>query len=156
MINFIRTSKKGYIAGLFLTAIAGISAGCAARAETSKSTPPPPKKEVSAAAPTPDDVRALRDPYSEMPTDGDMEYSTPAPGKSTTNLTKTVSGKIKIGMTLAEVEEIMNEKGMLVSTMEVNGRKTQIYKWSNDNFSSYIDVTVENGKIVGKTEKGLK
>jgi hypothetical protein len=40
--------------------------------------------------------------------------------------------------------------------MDVNGRKTQIYKWSNDNFTSYIDVTIENGKVAEKKDKGLK
>jgi hypothetical protein len=97
-----------------------------------------------------------QDPYSERQFDGDMEYSTPAPPKTSVKLTKAAFEKIKVGMTLAEVEKMLGDEGMLVSTMDVNGRKTQTYKWSNDNFTSYIDVVIENGKVAEKKDKGLK
>jgi hypothetical protein len=156
MKNFIRAYKKGYILGLLLLAIAGISAGCTTNAETTRPTEPPvPKREVAATTQTPS-YNMNHDPYSERQFDGDFEYSTPAPQKTSVNLTKATFNKIRSGMALAEVEKMMGEKGMLVSTMDVNGRKTQTYKWSNDNFSSYIDVTVENGKVAEKKDKGLK
>lgn len=155
MINFIRTSKKGYILGLLLT-LAGISAGCATRAETVRQTEPPvPPRETAVATQTPG-TRMNQDPYYERQFDGDMEYSTPAEQKTSENLNKATFTRIKPGMSLAEVEKMMGEKGMLVSTMDVNGRKTQTYKWSNDNFSTYIDVVIENGKVAEKKEKGLK
>jgi len=156
MINLIRAGKKGHILGLILLAIAGISAGCTTSAETIRKTEPPTqKRETTATAQTP--VYPInQDPYSERQFDGDMEYSTPAPQKSSANLNKSSFEKIKVGMTLGEVEKMLGDEGMLVSTMDVNGRKTQIYKWSNDNFTSYIDVTIENGKVVEKKNKGLK
>ena len=156
MINFIRTSKTGHILGLVLLAIAGISAGCTTRAETvKKGEPPVAKKETVATTQTPS-YRMEEDPYFDRQFDGDMDYSLPAPKKTTANLSKATFEKIKVGMTLGEVEKILGEEGMLVSTMDVNGRKTQIYKWSNDDFSSYIDVTIENTKVVEKKNKGLK
>ena len=156
MINFIRTSKTGHILGLLLLTVAGISAGCSAKAETVKQAEPPvQKKDVAAAAQTPE-IRMTRNPYSEMPQDGDLEYSTPAPQKSSATLTKAVFDKIKVGMSLAEVEKMVGEKGMLVSSMDVNGKKTQTYKWSNDNFTTYIDVIIENNKIIEKKDKGLR
>jgi hypothetical protein len=156
MINFIGIHKKGHIVGLILLTIAGISAGCTTRAETTRQTEPStPKRETPATTQTPS-YRANQDPYSERQFDGDMEYSTPAPKKSSANLTKAAFEKIKVGMTLAEVEKMLGEVGMLVSTMDVNGRKTQIYKWSSDNFTSYIDVTIESGKVVEKKDKGLR
>jgi len=156
MNNFIRTSKKGYIFGILILTFAGILAGCTTKAETVRQpAPATPQREVSATTQTPG-YRTSQDPYSERQFDGDFEYSTPAPPKTSANLTKAMFDKIKVGMALEAVEKMMDEKGMLVSTMDVNGRKTQIYKWSNDNFSSYIDVTVENGKVVEKKDKGLK
>jgi hypothetical protein len=136
-------------------------AGCAAQAETRTETAPVAQKyevtqrQTAAAAQTPE-MRLNRNPYAEMPQDGDLEYSMPAPNSSSPLLNKTVFDKIKPGMTLEAVEKLLDEKGMLVSTMDVNGRKTQIYKWSNDDFSRYIDVTIEKGKVVEKKDKGLK
>lgn len=154
--NFIRTSTKGHILGLILLAIAGISAGCTTRAETlKKSESAAPKKETATATQTPS-YRMEEDPYFDRQFDGDMEYSKPAPKKTSANLSKATFEKIKAGMTLGEVEKLLGEEGMLVSTMDTGGRKTQVYKWSNDNFSSYIDVTIENTKVVEKKNKGLK
>jgi hypothetical protein len=157
MISFIRTSKKGIVLELILLAVAGISAGCTTKAKTVKKTELPiQQKQTTAPTQTPG-YKIDEDPYYERDFYGDREYSTPSPQKSTpANLTKPSFNKIKTGMTLEEVEKLMGEKGMLVSTMDVNGRKTQIYKWGNDNFTSYIDVTIEGGKVVEKKDKGLK
>jgi hypothetical protein len=154
MINFIRANK--HILGLILLTLAAISAGCTTKAETTRKTEPTePKREVVETTQTPG-YRMNQDPYYDRDFDSDMEYSTPTPTKSSATLTKASFGKIKVGMTLEEVEKLLDEKGMLVSTMDVNGRKTQIYKWSSDNFKSYIDVTIESGKVVEKKDKGLK
>ena len=155
IINIIKAGRSGHILGLILLAIAGFSAGCATKAETTRQTENnPPKREAAATTQTPS-YRLDQDPYSERQFDADMEYSTPPP-KPAVKLTKAAFEKIKIGMTLGEVEKMLGDEGMLVSTMDVNGRKTQIYKWSSDNFTSYIDVTMENGKVIEKKDKGLK
>ncbi|HEY8560827.1 MAG TPA: hypothetical protein VIL74_10670 [Pyrinomonadaceae bacterium] len=151
IIDFIGADKKIRILGLILLAIAAVSAGCATRAETAR--PTAPEKETAATTETPG-FRYNRDPYSDREFDGDFEYSTPP--KPAVILTKASFAKIQTGMTLAEVEKTLGGEGLLVSMMNVNGRKTQIYKWSNHNFTSYIDVTIENGKVVEKKDKGLK
>ena len=156
MINFIRTSNKGYILGLILLGIAGISAGCTTRAETvTRSEPSALQKETTSTTQT-RGYQTEHDPYYDRQFDGEFDYSPPTPKPSAANLSKTYFEKIKIGMTLGEVEKLLGDEGMLVSTMDVNGRKTQIYKWSSDNFTSYIDVTIENTKVVEKKSKGLK
>ena len=156
MNNFIRTGKTGYILGLLLLALAGFSAGCSTKAETvRRTTPEAPPREVAATTQTPSN-RMMQDPYADRQFDGDFEYPTPTAPKTSANLNKASFDKIKTGMTLDAVEKLMGEKGMLVSTMDVNGRKTQTYKWSNDNFSTYIDVVIENGKVAEKKDKGLK
>lgn len=148
MIDFISAKTKRNILGLLILAIAGFSAGCGTKAEM-----PKPKSETAAQT---NPERVELDPFYEMRPEGDMEYSTPAPKKTLTNLTKATFEKIKIGMTLVEVEIVMGEKGMLVSTKDADGKKMQIFKWSSGNFTSYIDVTIEDGKVTGKKEKGLK
>lgn len=155
MINFIRASKKGYFIGLILSTLAAISAGCVMKAETIKKPEPPAPKREAATTQTPG-YRMNRDPYEERDFEGDMDYPAPAPTVVSRKITKADFYKIKTGMTLEEVENFLGDKGMLVSTMDVNGRKTRIYKWSSDNFTSYLDVTIENGKVVEKKEKGLK
>ncbi|MEP6902532.1 MAG: hypothetical protein ABJA66_12325 [Actinomycetota bacterium] len=100
--------------------------------------------------------RMYSNPYAEMPYDGDMEYSAPLPKLTSPAISKAVFQKIKVGMTLMEFEKLTGETGMLVSSMDVNGRQKQVYKWSNNDFSRYIYITVEKGKVIEKKDKGLK
>ena len=155
MINFIKANKTGYLGGIFLTAIALISAGCAANGETVKKNEPPAQKKEAEPIGKPSEVKPER---IEMTSNKENETDSPksAPQKTSERLTKANFDKIKIGDSLEDVEKMMGDKGLLVSTMDVNGRKMQIYKWANDNFSSYIDVTIENGKVIEKKDKALK
>jgi hypothetical protein len=162
MKNLIGKSKKVNILGLILLAVAGISAGCSTTARSSETSKPTIAKNDSTPAPTPV-VKAASVTEAERRFDGDfegdMEYSTPKPAAKTSRaatINKAAFEKISVGMTLAEVEKIIGEEGLLVGTNIINGRKTQIYKWSSDNFSSYIDVTIENGKVAEKKDKNLK
>lgn len=160
MINLINKSKKGHILGLILLAAAGISAGCSTKAESRQTTEPTIAKK-EAAAPTPAlKTTPTADPERRFDGDfeDDMEYSTPKPAakKSAVNISKATFEKIKTGMTLEEVEKLVGDEGMLVGTNIINGRTKKIYKWSNDNFSSYIDVTIENEKVIEKQDKNLK
>jgi hypothetical protein len=64
--------------------------------------------------------------------------------------------KITNGMSYQQVVKALGgDKGMLVSTMNLNGRETQTYKWSNADYSKYIDVIFEKEKVVEKKQKGL-
>lgn len=165
MKNLINTNKKRHIIGLILLTAAGISAGCSTRAESRPATEPTiAKKETTTASSATPVVKSSTLPDAERRFDGDfegdMEYSTPKPAekKSATpvNISKATYDKINVGMTLEEVEKLVGDEGLLVGTNIINGRKTQIYKWSNDNFTSYIDVTIENGKVAEKKDKNLK
>ena len=161
MTNFINFDKKGHILGLILLLAAGISAGCSARAESRPVAEPAiAKKEAAATTPA---AKTSTMPAPERRFDGDfegeMEYSTPAPVKksaSAVKINKATFDKIKPGMTLEEVEKLVGDKGLLVGTNIINGRTKKIYKWSNDNFSTYIDVTIENGKVIEKDDKNLR
>lgn len=163
MQKIINIGKNGRLLGLLLLAAAGISAGCSTRVESRQASEPAiAKKEAVTATPTPA-IKTSTMPETDRRFDGDfeddMEYSTPSTSKRTAaavNLNKATFEKIRIGMTLEEVEKLVGEKGMLVGTNVVNGSTKKIYKFANDNFSSYIDVTLENGKVAEKRDKNLK
>jgi len=161
MKNLISNNKNGLILGLILLAAAGIFAGCSTKAESRQTNEPTIAKREATPAPTPVKASPTLDPERRFDGDfeGDMEYSTPKPAaknSAAVNINKATFEKINVGMTLEEVEKLVGDKGMLVGTNLINGRKTQIYKWSNDNFTSYIDVTIENGKVAEKKDKNLK
>lgn len=95
-----------------------------------------------------------KDPVSENPSDvksSDIKNS----GNLADKLTKANFDKINEGMSYDEVTKIFSDKGMQTSTMKVNERETVIFKWSNDDFSRYIDVEFEKEKVVSKKQKGL-
>ena len=169
MKNFIKTNTQAHLIGLiFLGLAAVISAGCSTRAETvkpatanapvaQKEAPTPAPTTTAAPTQTPGASRISEDSFSEPGHElGPGYYPSREQKKSSVSITKASFEKLENGMTLAQVEKLLGDEGMLVSMMDVNGRKTQIYKWSTDDFSSYIDVTIENGKLVDKKEKGLK
>jgi hypothetical protein len=118
-------------------------------AETNQTT------EVSKNVPRPTD-----DDLREMDYWHEMYYDRHEDARGDKDESKAVSKadfeKIKNGMTYNEVVKALGDEGMRVSTMKVNGRETEIYKWSNRDFSKYIDVTFEKEKVVEKSQKGLK
>lgn len=133
--------------------------GCTAekdiRAETNRKAAP---------SPTPAKTREI----TELPTErtlNDLPYEEEEPKTVRTErppakvsggkITKANYDKIETGMTLPEVEKILGGEGLKVGTNIVNGRTTEIYKWTEDDFKSYIDIIIEKEKVVEKREKGL-
>jgi hypothetical protein len=157
-----QNSQRNTTAILIFSIIAAVTAGCGARAETGNtadatksavastpaSTPAavsPATPEMKTTVPSPESPDAEKQPAAK-------EQTQPA----NSAVTKAGFEKIEEGMPLAEVQELLGDEGMKVSTMVINGRESEIYKWSDDNFSSYIDVTFEKGRVVDKKEKGMK
>lgn len=67
--------------------------------------------------------------------------------------------KIQIGMTYPEVKEIINEDGVLISSVDLslgNEFSTQLYMWyGNDNISN-ANIMFQGGKVISKTQLLLK
>ena len=70
-------------------------------------------------------------------------------------VTKANFDRIEIGMSYKEVVKIFGDEGMQTSTMLVNNRETTIFKWTLPDFSRYIDLHFENGKVIEKKQKNL-
>lgn len=62
---------------------------------------------------------------------------------------------IQLGMTLAQVEHTMGAQGHLVSQTDMAGYTSAIYSWDGDTVPSSVLVTIENGRVTGKSQFGL-
>lgn len=91
--------------------------------------------------------------------------SSPSTSDSPTTSTKTTSGKadltldkynkIKTGMTLKEVQDIIGASGEEMSSSEYGKYKTVSMKWEGDNYK-YIYGVFQNDKLLSKTQANLK
>lgn len=64
--------------------------------------------------------------------------------------------QIKNGMELIEVEKIILGDVKKTNSVEKDGVLKETYRWENKDGSKYIEVMVEDDKVVGKNQKGLK
>lgn len=97
----------------------------------------------------------------------DSSTPTPADSPSTSNTTSSPTtttkagltlekyNKIKTGMTLKEVQDILGSAGEETSSSEIGKYKSVVYKWSGDNYS-FIIATFSNDKLSYKSQGGLK
>jgi hypothetical protein len=132
--------------------LAAIYCGCASTAEPPAQTNANRAENRTVAVKSPEPSRT---PVEAVPPVSGPDAETAPNSVAGGSLSRANYEKIKEGMTLGEVEKILGGEGLKVSTMTVNGRETEIYKWTNDNFKSYIDVVFEKNKVVEKKEKGI-
>ena len=151
-ITFMKNITLGLVllwAAFGLSACSGASPS-SANSGNGANTAATPAAKPSVAAEKP---KEIVEPEEKM-----VEPSRPVgtDSKSASAITKANYEKIREGMTLAEVEKILGDEGLKVGTNTINGRTTEIYKWTDDNFTSYIDVIFEKDNVVEKREKNLK
>ena len=72
-----------------------------------------------------------------------------------TVLTMSKFNKIKTGMSYDDLVKILGTEGDQVSSSEAGGYTTVTYKWAGDNFT-YVIITVQNGKVMFKSQANLK
>ena len=144
---------------LILFISAGIFFGCSGKTETAVESNRKENSNQAANAnltsyfppPTPENVKTPMNAAENPKTNESGGGSS----RSTSAISKANFEKIKEGMTLQEVEKILGGEGLNVATKIVNGRQTETFKWTSDNFTTYIDVVFEKNKMVEKKEKGL-
>ena len=66
--------------------------------------------------------------------------------------------KIKTGMTYAEVVEIFGKEGELISEVDIgmDEYSTAIYSWYDDTGIANCNVTIQGGKVISKSQIGLR
>jgi Domain of Unknown Function with PDB structure (DUF3862) len=64
--------------------------------------------------------------------------------------------RLKTGMTYAQVVQILGKDGEELSSSEVGGIKTIMYKWDGDGFGANMNSMFQNNKLMSKSQFGLK
>ncbi len=66
--------------------------------------------------------------------------------------------KIEIGMSYADVKEIFEFDGELITSSGENGTEDYfaIYSWYGDNYASYATITFTGGRVSDKSQIGLE
>jgi Beta-lactamase inhibitor (BLIP) len=107
------------------------------------------------------DIQKKIDDSSKKPTNSDNVANTatkPAKEddqKKSSSLTLASYNRVKTGMKLSEVSDILGDEGAEVSSSEVGKAKIITYKWEGEDYS-YIICTFNNDKLMLKSQSKLK
>ena len=88
------------------------------------------------------------------------ELLAPAPieqSKEQTGVNMENYAKLQTGMTYEEVVSILGQQGEEMSSTDMGGYKTVMYKWNGDSgFGANMNAMFQNGKLVSKAQLGLQ
>lgn len=161
----IKNSKNIRFKKLYLSLIICLSAtflGCSqVNQASSNSNQATNTSTVSKTTETPKITPQVKS--SEEPESNDQTRFTnsnkPSENQSKGNLERKINqtnfDKITNGMSYDEVTKIFSDKGFHSSSMKIHGKETEIFLWSNDDFSKYISLEFENNKVIEKKKKGF-
>ena len=76
--------------------------------------------------------------------------------ETSSGITQEQYDKVRTGMTLSQVREIMGSNGQKVVELEILGTKAITYQWNGKELLSYAQVVFTNGKVSSKIASGLK
>jgi hypothetical protein len=84
------------------------------------------------------------------------ELSTPKP-EDTTGVNMVNYSKLQTGMSYEEVVSILGSNGEEMSSNDIAGYKSVMYKWDGDgSFGANLNAMFQNGKLIQKAQYGLK
>jgi uncharacterized lipoprotein YehR (DUF1307 family) len=75
---------------------------------------------------------------------------------SSAGVTMANFSQLKTGMTYAQVVKILGKDGEEMSSNEISGIKTVMYKWDGNGFGANMNAMFQNGKLMSKAQLGLK
>jgi hypothetical protein len=75
---------------------------------------------------------------------------------SSAGVTMANFSQLKTGMTYAQVVKILGKDGEEMSSNEISGIKTVMYKWDGNGFAANMNAMFQNGKLMSKAQLGLK
>lgn len=73
-----------------------------------------------------------------------------------TGVTMANFSRLKTGMTYAQVVEILGKDGEELSSNEIAGVKTIMYKWDGNGFAVNMNAMFQNDKLMSESQLGLK
>ena len=90
-------------------------------------------------------------PRSESSSASKVPNPSPLKGVTMANFSQ-----LKTGMTYAQAVKILGKDGEELSSNEISGVKTIMYKWDGNSFASNMNAMFQNGKLISKAQMGLK
>ena len=81
--------------------------------------------------------------------------STEASG-STHDVNKAAFQSLKTGMSYRQAVAILGSEGEEISSNEIGGAKTVMYKWEGGGFGANMNAMFQNDKLISKAQMGLK
>jgi hypothetical protein len=81
----------------------------------------------------------------------------PAIPKDTTGVNMENYSKLQTGMSYEEVVSILGKQGEEMSSNDIGGYRTIMYKWDGDTgFGANMNAMFQNGELIQKAQFGLK
>ena len=75
---------------------------------------------------------------------------------SGTNVNRATFQSLKTGMSYKQAVAILGSEGEEISSNEVGGTKTIIYKWEGSGFGANMNAMFQNDKLISKAQISLK
>jgi hypothetical protein len=75
---------------------------------------------------------------------------------SSTGVTMANYNRLRTSMTYVQVVQILGKDGEELSSNEIGGVKTIMYKWDGDGFGANMNAMFQNNKLMSKSQFGLK
>ena len=94
-------------------------------------------------------------PNSPAALDSPSDVSTEASG-STPGVDKAAFQSLKTGMSYERAVAILGSEGEEISSSDMGGTKTVMYKWEGGGFGANMNAMFQNDKLISKAQMGLK
>jgi PBP1b-binding outer membrane lipoprotein LpoB len=140
-MNYTKTGIARAGLELVLAVFAVMFAGCAGSPPASSSSNTQTAEINREMVPQPNDIETL---------------VAPAEFDNSAEFTKANFDRIKNGMSLSDVENIILGSGIPVSSETVKGKLNEVYSWNSADSTKSIEVKFIESKVVSKSQKGLR
>lgn len=88
---------------------------------------------------------------------GGSSSSSAAPAAApSSRITLSAFNRISDGMTYAQVVNILGKEGTEISSSNLAGYKTVMYQWDGDSWGANMNAMFQNGRLISKSQFGLK
>lgn len=113
---------------------------------------PKPQDRSTTDAPAPISAETPTATNSSIPSNASANTD----AKTTAGVNLANFNLIKTGMKYEDVVKILGKEGEVLSETEMAGYKTVVYKWDGSGLGANLNAIFQNGKLISKSQYGLK
>ncbi len=111
---------------------------------------------IGCSKPEPENSAPINRDMVEAPVDPETLVAPVELENTAEQINKENFDKIKNGMSLWDVEILIAGKNRKVTSKNQAGVLKETYRWETEDGTRYIEVSFDDEKVVGKSQKGLK